>query len=46
MKLGGLVRAEIGEASIAAPNSSHQPKVEIPFVQPVVPHPPHPQTSS
>lgn len=46
MKLGGLVCAEIGEASIATPSSSHQPKVEIPNVQPVVPYPPHPQASS
>lgn len=42
MKVGGLIRAEIGEASIAAPSSSHQPEVEIPDVQPIDPYPPHP----
>ena len=46
MKVGGLIRAEIGEASIAAPSSSHQPEVEIPDVQHLVPYPPHPQASS
>lgn len=46
MKLGGLVRAEIGEASIATPSSSHQSEFEIPNVQPLVPYPPHRHASS
>ena len=42
MKVGGLVHAEIGEASISAPSSFHQPEVQIPDVQPLDPYPPHP----